>query len=439
LQACAEYCRSFSLTALGIVSLPDFDRINFNPEALYGKLLLPGLVEELAEGDEDDPFSDVAPDLEVFAFGGLDYSAMFHDVVADALDFGGQVRRLHEVGFDGIKMAGGKPHFQARTGLRLDGPAYREAFHEAGRLGMPMVIHVADPPGFRHGETGGFNAEPALSYDGPEIPSFDELQRQADEICSLYPETTFIFPHLIFLAGDLPRLRRFMERNANAALDLAPGHYFYGELFRRYDEAREFFESFRDRILFGTDGFWFPTHLSHLPDRTASGNAESTRRLLRFLTSDGEIENPFEPTRAELPQLYGLRLPEPVLDAVFHASFAALVGEHARPINPAALDDYMAEFTERLSAIGGQGDDIEAVRHIRRACAEGLRDASPTTRQGPDRLQRSGYPQRAEPSSSPAQGKTERGLGSSSQARESKDRKSKDRESKKRRRWWRRS
>lgn len=401
----------FNLTALGIVSLPDFRRINFNPEALYGKLLLPGLVEALAEGAEDDPFSDVAPELTVFAFGAFDYSALFHDILDEELDLAAQVRTLHEIGFDGVKMWAGKPSFQARTGLRLDAPTYRGAFDEAGRLGMPIVVHVADPPRW-------WRADSGSRYIGPGMPAFEELQRQASAVCELHPETTFIFPHLLFLAGDLPRLYRFMQSHPNAVLDLAPGDYLYGELYSHYEDARAFLRNFSRRVFFGTNGRWFPEHLEQLPQRGTLANAEATRRLLRFLTSNGEIDNPYEPTRPQLPTLRGLRLPEPVLDAVFYQSFGDLMAGRAAALNlgpeqagpeqagrvqagttgTGGVDGYLAQFTERLSAIGGDPADIDALQHIRGECrrrASPEKSAPPAEASESDGAERGGEGRRA--------------------------------------------
>lgn len=347
--ALAGYCRRFGLTGLGMVSLPDLTRLNFNPESAYGKAVLPDLVEQLA----------------VYAFGGFDYSALFHDAEDEELDLAEQVRTLAALGFDGLKLWAGKPHLQARTGLRLDDPVYTAAFREAARHGMPAVIHLADPPSFWSGEVGGINAELGIDYRAPGVPSFEELQRQAEAICELNPETIFIFAHLLFRAGDLPGLGTFLERHPNARLDLAPGLYFYGELSRRREEARAFFDSFRDRILYGTDGFWFAGHHTQWPRRSPEENATAAKRLLDFLRTDEEFDNPFEPGREELPRVSGLALPREVLDSVLRENLRRLCGDSPAPLDPAALDPYLAHFLERLRSVGADERDIESVRAIR--------------------------------------------------------------------------
>jgi hypothetical protein len=343
IDAFRAYLSRFEIDAVGIVSLPDFERINFNPEALFAKLAFP----------------DAA-----YAFGGLDYSAIVHDVVDDELDLGGQVRELHELGFDGIKLWAGKPHFQARTGLRLDGPDLAVVFREAGKERMPVVVHVADPPVFWQGSAGGINEELGIRYDRPGIPSFGALQEQAARVAAEHPDTTFIFAHLLFLAGDLSALSRFLHDHPNAMVDLAPGLYFYADLSTRRDQAREFFATFRDRILFGTDGFWFADHLDHLPRRSAAENARATDRLLRFLTTEERFENPFTPSRNAVPEIEGLNLPGHVTSAVCHDTFSARMGSRPRPVDRERARVYLATFVERLRAIGADERDVVAATEI---------------------------------------------------------------------------
>jgi hypothetical protein len=344
IDAFRAYLSRFGIDAVGIVSLPDFERINFNPEALFAKLSLPGTA---------------------YAFGGLDYSALVHDVVDDELNLGAQVRELHELGFDGIKLWAGKPHFQARTGLRLDGPELAAVFREAGKERTPVVVHVADPPVFWQGSAGGINEELGIRYDRPSIPSFEALQEQAARVADEHPDTTFIFAHLLFRAGDLASFVAFMDEHPNAMVDLAPGLYFYADLSTRRDQAREFFATFRDRILFGTDGFWFADHLDHLPRRSGAENAHATDRLLRFLTTEERFENPFTPTRDAVPEIEGLNLPAEVTSAVCHDNFTALMGSRPRPVDRERGRVYLTTFVERLRAIGANERDVAGATEIR--------------------------------------------------------------------------
>jgi predicted TIM-barrel fold metal-dependent hydrolase len=273
----ASYLDALGLDAVGIVSLPDPARINYNPEAFAAKAQLPG---------------------RCFVFGGLDYGR----------ELAPQVAELHALGADGLKLWDGKPSYQAHTGIAVDSEQLLAVYREAGRLGMPIVQHVADPPVFWQGAAGGMNREVGIDYEAPEIPGFEELIRQAEHAVAAVPECRFILAHLVFLAGDLERLDAMLESYPNLSVDLAPGLYFFPELAARPDDARAFFEKHAGRIIFGTDGFWFPETQRGLPQGGLERNLVGARRLVTFLETTEEMENPFEPSRAGRPLVRGLGL-----------------------------------------------------------------------------------------------------------------------------------
>ena len=344
----SEYLQQLSLDAVGIVSLPDPARTNYNPEAFGAKAALPE---------------------SCYVFGGLDYGR----------ELASQVAELHALGADGIKLWDGKPSYQAHTGLAVDSPELLAVYREAGRLGLPVLQHVADPPVFWQGATGGMNREVGIDYSAPEIPDFEELIGQAEHAVASAPECDFILPHLLFLAGDLGRLDALLDRYANAAVDLAPGLYYFGELSARRDDACAFFGKHAGRIIFGTDAFWFPETQTGLPQGGLERNLGGARRLMSFLETGAEMENPFEPGRERQPQVEGLGLagggatvageptggdadargiaaaPEAhgaaapqILDAVYGGAFTRLLGEKPRPIDRERLGAYLADFEAAL-------------------------------------------------------------------------------------------
>ncbi|MFP4566147.1 MAG: hypothetical protein ACLFNX_06555 [Spirochaetaceae bacterium] len=347
-----EYMRRLSLDAVGIVSLPDPARTNYNPEAFGAKAALPE---------------------KCYVFAGLDYSR----------ELGSQVAELHALGADGIKLWDGKPSYQAHTGLAVDAPELLSVYREAGRLGLPVLQHVADPPVLWRGASGGMNREVGIDYSAPEIPGFEELIGQAERAVSSVPECRFILPHLLFLAGDLDRLDALLDRHGHVSVDLAPGLYYFGDLAARPDDARAFFEKHAGRIIFGTDAFWFPDTQTGLPRGGLERNLAGARRLMSFLERTEEMENPFEPGREERPRVAGLGLSEgagateagaagaAVLDAVYGAAFTALLGAQPRPLDRRRLAAYLAEFEAALrdrrgrvadAALEGDLADVNAVR-----------------------------------------------------------------------------
>jgi hypothetical protein len=351
LSELCEYMRRLSLDAVGIVSLPDPARTNYNPEAFAAKAALPE---------------------SCYVFGGLDYGR----------ELGPQVAELSAIGADGIKLWDGKPSYQAHTGVAVDAPELLAVYREAGRLDLPVVQHVADPPVFWQGASGGMNQEVGIDYSSAEIPGFEELIGQAENAVAAVPECNFILPHLLFLAGDLERLDALLDRYANATVDLAPGLYYFGDLSARRDDARAFFGKHVGRIIFGTDAFWFPETQKGLPQGGLERNLTGAHRLMTFLETGEEMENPFGPGRETQPRVAGLALSygagstggeaamaeqgdagggsrdaPPTLDAVYGGAFTALLGAKPRPLDHERLDVYLCDFEDALRVRRGRAAD----------------------------------------------------------------------------------
>jgi hypothetical protein len=242
----------------------------------------------------------------VYAFGCLDN----RNLLEKKHEAGGspaQVAALHEAGFDGLKLWEGKPALAAALELTPDHPRIVEACREAGRRGMPVIFHVADPPEFWSPDAGeGF-------YTGAGAPGFSRLIEGAARLCGMAPDTILIFPHLMFLAADLVRAAAFLDRCPNARFDLAPGNYAYEPLSARRDEAASFFAAYTRRILFGSDGFFFAPGGKPLAGDSLESNRRRCSRLLEFLGSSGPVDNPYPLASSEYRQVRGLELPESVL------------------------------------------------------------------------------------------------------------------------------
>ena len=181
------------------------------------------------------------------------------------------------------------------------------------RLGLPIVVHVADPIAFfdpldeRNERWEELAAHPDWHFwpprgrdpDDPEagFTPFDEILAAFDRVLGRHPETTFIGAHVGCAAEDLALVSSMLERHPNFHVDIAAR---IAELGRQPYTAREFFLRFADRILFGTDQGYDP---------------EMYRIHYRFLETWDES---FDYSTDEVPpqgrwQIHGLGLPDDVL------------------------------------------------------------------------------------------------------------------------------
>ena len=355
-----RYCRQLGTRKVCLLSLPLKQRINFNPEVLFAKAQLGSTCYALASFD-------YSPLLFGAAAGGSGSGA-------EALDLAGQVERFRELGFDGLKIFLGKPSFQSQLGLRLDDPRVIGAFKRAESLEMPVLIHVADPLIFwSYRSVPGFippGWEQAVAEGGGGIPDYEDLQAQALAVLESCPDLTVIFPHLLSMGQDVPRLARILDTYPRIYLDLAPGLYFYYELDRQRDAAREFFARYSRRILFGTDAFWFPRWFTEFPYTKVEDNLNRARQLLGFLETEQMLDNPFVPTRGIRKQVRGLGLGAEVMRRIRADNFVDLYPPASRSVQPEACLGYLDDFLNRLSAVTAQAQILESVAELKRTLYE---------------------------------------------------------------------
>lgn len=322
LRELMAYLRSAGLSGAALLSLPYPGWVNFNPEVLLAKARRPRLFWA---------FGSLELDYDSDTGGGK--SSRARRGLAE------QVRLLSVVGFDGLKLWTGKPSFQKRTGLAPDSPQLSATLSAAGEEGLPVLIHAADPREFW------VHRSEAASEWAP----FDTYIEQAERAASNHPATRFVFPHLLFLADDLPRLASILQAHPNVYLDTAPGNYCFAPLHRTRRQAERFFSDYRSRILFGTDGLFFPKSFEGIPYM----DTETVRRRFRttrsFFLEGGTIANPFPYNRQQVPSVTGMRLDQETTEALKAGAFRQLFPEGVpKKLNREAIRRYIQEFPRKL-------------------------------------------------------------------------------------------
>jgi predicted TIM-barrel fold metal-dependent hydrolase len=143
--------------------------------------------------------------------------------------------------------------------LAMDDPELDIVWQTAGRLGIPVFVHTGDPAEFF--EPLDFENERWLEMalfenrrfnDRSRFPAFDDLMAERDRLLAKHPNTTWILAHMGWHTQDLGRLGEIFDRHPNVHAEVGAVLY---DLGRQPRFAREFFERYRDRILFGKDSF----------------------------------------------------------------------------------------------------------------------------------------------------------------------------------------
>ena len=144
------------------------------------------------------------------------------------------------------------------TRLKIDDPDLAPVWDACGRLGMPVLIHTAEPQEFF--EPIDFHNERWLEvalyrdrrYPAGEFPRFEELMAERNRMFKKHPKTTFIAAHFAYHANDLARMGKLFDEHPNVYTEVGA---ILAELGRQPRAAREFFIKYQDRIVFGKDSF----------------------------------------------------------------------------------------------------------------------------------------------------------------------------------------
>ena len=144
------------------------------------------------------------------------------------------------------------------TRLKIDDPELDPVWEAAGRLGLPVLIHTAEPQEFF--ETIDFQNERWLElalyrdrrYPVGEFPRFEELMQERNRMFKKHPRTTFIAAHFAYHANDLARMATLFDENPNVYTEVGA---ILAELGRQPRAAHDFFVKYQDRIIFGKDSF----------------------------------------------------------------------------------------------------------------------------------------------------------------------------------------
>lgn len=264
-----------------------------------------------------DLFKAAAP--ERFAiFGGVDWSAWpehgdrFGDWAAERLRI--QAAR----GAQGLKIW--KP-FGLRVRdhhdklVSVDDPRLDPVWETAGELKLPVLIHVADPVAFfdpldaANERWEELHAHPDWQCPSPPFPSFESIMAGLAALVKAHPRTTFIGAHVGCYAENLAWVGNLLDTCPNFYVDIGAR---IAELGRQPYSARQFFLSYADRILFGTD---------------EAPNLNWYRTYYRFLETNDEYFN-YHPSGIPVQgrwAIFGMYLPDDVLEKIYFKNAARVM------------------------------------------------------------------------------------------------------------------
>jgi predicted TIM-barrel fold metal-dependent hydrolase len=249
----------------------------------------------------------------------------FCQVDYQALEAGGpdalvrSIEKSKSAGAKGIKVWKNLGLTETIGGRRLlpDDPMLSPMWESAGALGLPVLIHVADPVAFflpidEHNERlEELMAHPSISLAQHGLDGRERIIDSLESIVSRNPQTQFIGAHVGCHAENLPWVDRMLGSYPNFWIDTAAR----SELGRQPRAAARLIDRHQDRILFGTDVFPI--------------DPEAYRIYFRLIETDDEYF-PYNPGTGPSVQqgrwsVSGLALAPPVVEKLYRSNATRLL------------------------------------------------------------------------------------------------------------------
>ncbi len=195
--------------------------------------------------------------------------------------------------------------------VAIDDPRLDAVWKKCGELGIPVLIHSADPRAFwdpmdKNNERWlELKTHPRRKRSDVDPAPWEQIIEEQHRMIAKHPETKFINAHMGWYANDLGKLSQLLDGMPNMYVGIAA---VIAELGRQPKQARQFFIKYQDRILFGKDS-WQPAEFP---------------LYFRVLETEDEYFPYYKKYHAFWP-MYGMNLPDEVLRKVYYKNAMSLV------------------------------------------------------------------------------------------------------------------
>ncbi|HTJ49566.1 MAG TPA: amidohydrolase family protein [Cyclobacteriaceae bacterium] len=188
--------------------------------------------------------------------------------------------------------------------VHIDDPRIDAIWDKCGELGIPVLIHAADPKQFwqpmdeKNERWLELKTHPDRKRSDTDPAPWQQIIDEQHNIFKKHPKTKFINAHLGWYGNDLKKLGELMEQYPNMYTEIGA---VIAELGRQPRVAREFLIKYQDRVMFGKDS-WAPE--------------EYTTYFRVLETADDYF--PYHKRYHAFWRMYGLDLPDDVLKKIYY-------------------------------------------------------------------------------------------------------------------------
>ncbi len=193
--------------------------------------------------------------------------------------------------------------------VRTDDPRLDPIWAKCGELGIPVLIHTADPAPFWQQQDQlnerWFELKERPRRKRPPEPTWETLLQEQWNVFRKHPGTVFINAHLGWMGNDLGRLGQMLDETPNVYTELGA---VVAELGRQPHTARKWLAQYQDRVLMGKDS-WAPSEY---------------HTYFRIFETVDEFF-PYYRKRHAWWRMYGLDLPDEVLRKIYYKNALSII------------------------------------------------------------------------------------------------------------------
>jgi predicted TIM-barrel fold metal-dependent hydrolase len=195
--------------------------------------------------------------------------------------------------------------------IKINDPRIGPVWEKCGELGIPVLIHSADPKPFWQPHDSlnerwlELKLRPGRKRSADNPASWETIIGEQHDIFRNHPNTTFIAAHMGWYANDLKKLGELLDEMPNVVVEIGA---VIAELGRQPRMANKFFEKYQDRVLFGKDAY----------------NPEEYPTYFRVLETTDEYF-PYYKRYHAFWRMYGLNLSDEILKKLYYKNAARII------------------------------------------------------------------------------------------------------------------
>jgi len=204
--------------------------------------------------------------------------------------------------------------------VKIDDPRIDPVWDKCGELGIPVLIHSADPKPFwspmdeNNERWLELKLRPGRKRGDTNPVPWEQIIGEQHNVFRKHPKTTFINAHMGWYANDLGALGELMEEFPNMYVEIGA---VIAELGRQPRFAKAFFDKYQDRVLFGKDSY----------------NPEEYYTYFRVLETSDEYFPYYKKYHAYW-KMYGLDLDDEVLKKLYYKNALNIIPAIDRSLFP---------------------------------------------------------------------------------------------------------